>query len=1143
MRPVCLLLATLGSAAALPRPFVVLSGLAVAAAACTSNSDCSSGEFCNSADNPECEACYYPGDLPRSVDACARYEDACGAACDGSGGGNSGDGDAEDGSGGNGDPDGGNLPEGCCSEVMEPHQQCVYPTDSTYDRDEVKEPVVSSEALEFATHDDCAAHDAYADCVGETAERCHWVFLSSPKGGFCRVDPISKCLELGNCVCNTEDFQGGGADLGGGIVFHAPVSVTPRDVAPGSRVTSYSEAATPPVDGADELHPRDEAFFVSRVDFTAKTLTYELSSPFPADSTVLFKLHHLYRDQRLRGTLYDGPGLSVTVASEADGSAELAVNGHAYAFPAAALKTWHCNQIAVTPSRVYVRDLAIARDLDAEAAPAAAPRAVLGPASAELFDVRVYAGALSADEIATVGARCGDPGELKMLIDLETEFLRGGCNPDVDGVPSNEGIQTYGSGAFGTLWVAPAEYGTEWWTTDFDEVPPGTNANFNSGMFDELVAGDLYDLTEEMLDLDHYFQEQKMLSHVWEKYYFETDMMAVNLAPFSAYASASEVPGHSARDWNNPCRFLHQHNNGWLFPFYGSAIEKWEPTDDAAVFDLRSLYRNRGHSGYGFVVHEVFHGFQGELCGTDSWTYGGDSNKNCAWVAKNPGARCSLEGDGIFGSSTLEDLQTTVAVSGATAGSVAAPAASRPGPFGWNALKLDGFDAGDFVTITVAWDDLVTDDATANPAALNKVHASCVNDRFFSARVVRLGADGVRTYWKMDGKNPDPVTVKISVGDVVHVLLVPTPPADYVDHPERLYDTFEPVPHYGYGYEVAVADSGSETAAADMAYGVLAYADRGDWFETRCTCLTLSEDLSDCWAPRFAAADNADAAGRRGAAPRRRKAAAAAARPGVEQRVDVFARARRRARRDDRVPVLGAPTTTPAPPRAPTTTTAATATTTTTAPTTTTTTAAACANDESWKTPPGGVGCAKQTKAGKCKKKGCKWTKQFKKCSKQKARSCSKLFKKYDKKKAKGKMKAKDYSKLATLCETMGAADIEASVGCPASCGTCPTPTPTTAGVGAVVGETTTTVGFEGGGNAKWDPCKKKKTKKRCKKKKNKRGKKKCCWNPRKEKCTLKKKKQLPSRLSPPLRRPGTRACANLTTPAPSRARRSARRA
>ena len=33
---------------------------------------------------------------------------------------------------------GSNLPAGCCSEVMEPHMECVYPTDSDYDRDEVK---------------------------------------------------------------------------------------------------------------------------------------------------------------------------------------------------------------------------------------------------------------------------------------------------------------------------------------------------------------------------------------------------------------------------------------------------------------------------------------------------------------------------------------------------------------------------------------------------------------------------------------------------------------------------------------------------------------------------------------------------------------------------------------------------------------------------------------------------------------------------------------------------------------------------------------------------------------------------------------------------------------------------------------------
>ena len=185
---------------------------------------------------------------------------------------------------------------------------------------------------------------------------------------------------------------------------------------------------------------------------------------------------------------------------------------------------------------------------------------------------------------------------------------------------------------------------------------------------------------------------------------------------------------------------------------------------------------------------------------------------------------------------------------------------------------------------------------------------------------------------------------------------------------------------------------------------------------------------------------------------------------------------------------------TPAPKPAPTTT------------TTTTATAATCANGETWKTPKG-VGCGSHHKK-KCKKQtGCKWKKRA--CKNDKAKSCSKLFAKYDKKKDQGKMRAKDYRKLAKLCETKGAADIRASdiKGCPASCGTCPTPTPTTAGVGAVVGETTTTAGFEGGGAAKRDPCKKMKTKKRCHKKKNKQGKRKCSWNPRKEKCKLKKKK------------------------------------
>ena len=70
------------------------------------------------------------------------------------------------------------------------------------------------------------------------------------RAGKCRVDPVSKCLEKGNCVCNTDDF-GGGAGLGDGVLFHVPVSVTARDIAPDSLVSQYQEAAATPAEGTD----------------------------------------------------------------------------------------------------------------------------------------------------------------------------------------------------------------------------------------------------------------------------------------------------------------------------------------------------------------------------------------------------------------------------------------------------------------------------------------------------------------------------------------------------------------------------------------------------------------------------------------------------------------------------------------------------------------------------------------------------------------------------------------------------------------------------------------------------------------------------------------------------------------------------
>ena len=989
---------------------LLVLGAAPVDAGCDDNDDCgNNNHFCNSED--ECEICYFPGDLSPNQDACARYEAVCDAACDGSDGGGGDDGTSEFG----GDVD----DPTCCSQLQDvPRFECVE-TDGSYERP--GRDTISSADRQFSANALCTRHEGYGACVTEAGERCQWVFLSSPRGGFCRVDPVSKCLEVGSCVCDAEDFQGGDGSEGGGIAFHVPVSVTARDVAPGSVVASYAERAEAAVEGTDVLHPRDTSFFVSRVDFTHKSLAYALTSDDAlTGGSVAFKVHHLYTDQWLEGNVYAGPALAVAIDSSG-AETVITVNGRDYAFPA--IKTWHCNQIAVTPTHVYVRTAKVARDLEAETAPTGNAGAVaLGPFSGELFDVRVYGGALSDAEIKLVGAKCGDPGDLRMYTTLETEFLRGGCDPDVDTVPDDAGVQTYGSGAFATLWVAPFEYGTEWWPDEAGSCPDSHCPSVPD--IDDPVVGRNYDMTEDVIDTERYFQEARMQQYVWERYFFEADMVGINLEPFAWFASADEVPAYSARSWNNPCRYVHQHNNGWLYPFYGNAMEKYED----GAFDLRTLYEDRGAGMYGFVVHETFHGFQGEICntygtcggrwlaestasfgcdfafpGADTyaapyvvapalplniffdreteasaghfaalgwaddvrggsiyaaflfWSFlsnhaalphlvgrlyshghagvpellalrafafaegkdlgdifanfvahlrttddprfgdalatmlgnsfdgynrprsaedacrsscdndeGGDDDaawratdepdRDCAWVAKKTADRCEVEGTGIFGAATLEDTQVTVAVDGPTGGLVAGPPDQRPGPFGWNALKVTGADAGDYVTINIAWDDLSTDgDDAANPAEINARHAGCEDDgRFFAARVVLAGADGARTYWKADGKDPSAIIVGplASADDVVHVLLVPTPPADYVDDSERK-DNDAPIPCYGYRYGVAFTSGGDATAPAAMAHGVMTYKDPGDWFETRCTCLLSDSDDSRCFEPTF----------------------------------------------------------------------------------------------------------------------------------------------------------------------------------------------------------------------------------------------------------------------------------------------------
>ena len=144
---------------------------------------------------------------------------------------------------------------------------------------------------------------------------------------------------------------------------------------------------------------------------------------------------------------------------------------------------------------------------------------------------------------------------------------------------------TDGSGPFATFWVHPLQ------------------DDFNSSIW--------LDRTEGMFDEEEYFHHQKFQEYLWEKYYFENDMIAFNLKPYRYFNSKNEVPEFAHSLYNNPCRFMHQSNTQWEYPFYSEGtLEKWtaEKFNSTPSFDLASIIRKGDFGGLVYVAHEAFHG-------------------------------------------------------------------------------------------------------------------------------------------------------------------------------------------------------------------------------------------------------------------------------------------------------------------------------------------------------------------------------------------------------------------------------------------------------------------------------------------------------------------------------------------------------
>jgi len=392
-------------------------------------------------------------------------------------------------------------------------------------------------------------------------------------------------------------------------------------------------------------------------------------------------------------------------------------------------------------------------------------------------------------------------------------------------------------------------------------VAPGVPLNM---FFDREVQG----VSDHFLEMGHDWGVRG--GHIYAAFLF-----------WSFLANHAQMPGVAGRMETARPLLMGMFGTGELFAM--RAFMQAEGKDLGDVFanfvaHLRTADLPPFGDSYGDLLEESFDGYNGprvadaanacpSSCDTcdwwdcadyENWHVADDPAKDCAWVAERPDARCSVEGIGIFGTKTLDETRNTVVVTGDTGGMVPGPAAERPGPFAWNDVAVKLADPLAYATIAIAWDDLAVDAASElekygsapNPHDLNALHADCVDDaRFFSARVVRVNPDGTRSYWKMDGKNPDPITIEITGPDAeIHVLLAPTPPADYVNDFQRVEGTFgcglcwkNPVPCYGYEYAITTTDFGDPTPEAPQKHGVVEFVDATDapWFDPVCTCTAV----------------------------------------------------------------------------------------------------------------------------------------------------------------------------------------------------------------------------------------------------------------------------------------------------------------
>ena len=215
---------------------------------------------------------------------------------------------------------------------------------------------------------------------------------------------------------------------------------------------------------------------------------------------------------------------------------------------------------------------------------------------------------------------------------------------------------------------------------------------------------------------------------------------------------------------------------------------------------------------------------------------------------------------------TLESLRTTVNLNpntGTSGNFVAGPLLQRPGPFGRNCLTARNVLANRVVGITIKWDDGMGFPSQTAPTTMKSQQVGCDSDMRFYSNIVVMHNEvtNVRRYWKLKGKTP--ATLYVATGNngpvTIHILLIPTPPTDYVEAKE-ISDTGPDlqttIPIYSYQYSVQVLSSLPSGAtlqpeAPKSSNGIVQFEPAtAGWWPIRCSC-AFPVNSGHCVSPTF----------------------------------------------------------------------------------------------------------------------------------------------------------------------------------------------------------------------------------------------------------------------------------------------------